>query len=66
MKQKPYLCEFKASQSHVVRACLKKKNPPPQKKKKTQKTKIPEKQTSKEKGIRRRKLWEQKAVRQLE
>lgn len=61
MKQKPYLCEFKASQSHVVRVCLKKKNNSP-----PQKTKIPEKQTSKEKGIRRRKLWEQKAVRQLE
>lgn len=63
MKQKPYLCEFKASQSHVVRACLKKKNKtsPP-----TKNPKIPEKQTSKEKGIKRRKLWEQEAVKQLE
>lgn len=28
MKQKPDLCEFKASQSHIVRACFN----PPQKK----------------------------------
>lgn len=43
MKQKPYLCEFKANQSHVVRACLKKKNKtnlpfPPKKNHKKQKS----------------------------